>query len=173
MTQKKKKIIKPHTAIKKKRGRPRKEKTEKKGATIAQLVKSKEPKRDYIYAVGRRKEAVARVRLYKNGSGKILVNKKDLPIYFPSFEFQKIINSPRMITAQDKNLDFIVKVSGGGKRGQAECIRHGLARALCLYNSDFKVILKKNGYLTRDARSKERKKYGLKRARRAPQWQKR
>jgi small subunit ribosomal protein S9 len=167
-------VLKTDVKFKKKRGRPRKIETLKKREVIGEVAKlEKKIKRDYFYAVGRRKTSVARVRLYQNGSGKIIINKKDYQSYFPSLEFQKTVISPRVAVNPDKELDFVIKVSGGGKRGQAESIRHGLARALTVYNPEFRKTLKKLGYLTRDAREKERKKYGLKRARRAPQWQKR
>jgi len=159
---------------KKKRGRPKKIGTLKKKEIISEVVKpEKKIKRDYLYAVGRRKTSVARIRLYKNGSGKLIINKKEHKLYFPSLEFQKIVTLPINAIRPEGKLDFIIKVMGGGKRGQAESIRHGLARVLTIYNPEYRKTLKKLGYLTRDAREKERKKYGLKRARRAPQWQKR
>jgi len=111
--------------------------------------------------------------VYPKGKGNIVINHKDLKVYFPSFEFQNIVLSPLKLAGQDSAVDVSVLVKGGGKRGQAESIRHGIARALLLLDKDYRKSLKKAGFLTRDARVKERKKPGLKRARRAPQWQKR
>jgi small subunit ribosomal protein S9 len=127
----------------------------------------------YFYAVGRRKCAVAQVRVYPGGKGNIVINNKDLKVYFPPFEFQNTILSPLKLAGQDSAVDVSVKVKGGGKRGQADSIRHGIARALLLLDKDYRKSLRKAGFLTRDARVKERKKPGLKRARRAPQWAKR
>lgn len=129
-------------------------------------------KTDSLRAVGRRKSASARVRLTK-GKGAMVINGKSLQEYFPYFEWQEIIEAPLKAVAEDKNLDISVKVQGGGKKGQAVAVQHGIARALVVYNEDYKKTLKSTGYLTRDARVKERKKPGLKKARRAPQWSKR
>lgn len=130
-------------------------------------------KRDkYIYGLGRRKNAVAQVRLYEKGKGEVVVNGKEYKEYFPTFLLQTIIFQP-FETLGEKNFDVSIKVKGGGKRGQAEASRHGIARALVKLSEDFKKPLKRKGFLTRDPRVKERKKYGLKGARRAPQWQKR
>ncbi len=123
-------------------------------------------------AVGRRKRASARVRISR-GSGEISVNGEDLKIYFPFFALQEIVISPLKALGKDKDITVSVKVAGGGKKGQAEAIRLGIARALVGWNEDFKKSLKTLGFLTRDARKKERKKFGLKKARRAPQWSKR
>lgn len=123
-------------------------------------------------SIGRRKTAVARVRL-KPGSGSILVNSKNYQEYFPYFEFQQMVFAPLKSVAKEKTFDISAKVNGGGKRGQAVAVQHGIARALVLWNEDLKKSLKTQGYLTRDARVKERKKFGLKRARRGPQWSKR
>ncbi len=125
-----------------------------------------------LQAVGRRKRASARVRMDK-GTGKITVNGKTLNEYFPYFEWQEVILAPLKALAKEKDLDFSVKVNGGGKRGQADAVKLGIARALVQWNEDFKKTLKTLGLLTRDARIKERKKFGLKKARRAPQWSKR
>lgn len=127
----------------------------------------------YFYAVGRRKQATATVRLYENGSGKIYVNEKPLNEYFPRFELQQIITDPLVAVGKGEKHDITIHVQGGGKRGQADSIKLGIARALTLMESDLRDSLKKNGYLRRDPRKKERKKPGLKRARRAPQWSKR
>ena len=129
--------------------------------------------RKYHRAVGGRKNANAQVHLFPNGTGEILVNGKPYTQYFPYFEFQEIVASPLDQVGQRDKLDVSIKVAGGGTRGQAEASRQGLALALTLLNENFRRALRKVGYMTRDARKKERKKPGLKRARRAPQWQKR
>ncbi|KKQ41167.1 MAG: Ribosomal protein S9 [Candidatus Magasanikbacteria bacterium GW2011_GWA2_37_8] len=123
-------------------------------------------------AVGRRKCAAARVRLTK-GEGKIVINGKPLSEYFPYFEEQQMVMSPLVAVDKAKEYDFSIKVAGGGKKGQAIAVRHGIARALLRWNEDFKKALKTLGLLTRDSRVKERKKFGLKKARKAPQWSKR
>ncbi|MBU1613118.1 MAG: 30S ribosomal protein S9 [bacterium] len=129
-------------------------------------------KTDETRAVGRRKCASARVKIDK-GTGKFTVNGQEFKIYFPYFELQDIAMAPLKALAKEKDLDIAVKVTGGGKKGQAEAVRHGIARALVRWNEEFRKTLKTLGYMTRDARVKERKKFGLKRARRAPQWSKR
>jgi small subunit ribosomal protein S9 len=134
---------------------------------------SKPKKRDYIYTKGGRKEATALVKLFPQGQGEILINEKDYREYFPYFELQQIVEAPLKLIKQKDKFNLSIKVSGGGKRGQAEAIRHGIARALIKLNPLFRKPLKKAGFLKRDPRAKERKKPGLKRARRAPQWQKR
>lgn len=127
----------------------------------------------YFEAEGRRKTAVARVRLWTKGKKEFLINKKSLEEYFPTFELRQTTKSSlEKMKCLDK-FRILVMVKGGGLSSQAEAIRHGLARVLVLFNSDFRKRLKKAGFLTRDARMRERKKFGLKRARRAPQWQKR
>lgn len=123
-------------------------------------------------AVGRRKSASARVRLYK-GEGKITINGLSLEKYFPYFELQETVIAPLKALGKEKDLDISSKVVGGGKNGQAKAVRLGVARALVEWNADFRKTLKSLGFLTRDPRVKERKKFGLKRARRAPQWSKR
>lgn len=129
-------------------------------------------KTEYIYAVGRRKTAVAQVRLYKKGEGEIIVNGKSLDEYFPA-EQGEDVRLPLRLAGQTDKLKITVKVVGGGKNGQAEAVRHGLARTLIQLNPNFRKPLKKAGFLTRDSRRKERKKPGLKGARRAPQFSKR
>ena len=119
------------------------------------------------------KKSTARVRLIKNGTGKITVNEKSYDAYFPSFEFKNIITQPLEVVGKLKDFDFSIKVAGGGVRGQAEAARHGIARALVLFDADLKVLLKASTFLTRDSRRKERKKPGLRKARRAPQFSKR
>ncbi|PIR67067.1 MAG: 30S ribosomal protein S9 [Parcubacteria group bacterium CG10_big_fil_rev_8_21_14_0_10_36_14] len=127
----------------------------------------------FLQAVGRRKSAIARVRVLKNGSGKATVNGKDIKEYFGSDFLVEIAFGALNNVSQLKKLDVSAKVEGGGKKGQAEAIRLGTARALLELNPVFRKNLRKVGYLTRDPRVKERKKPGLKKARRAPQWSKR
>lgn len=123
-------------------------------------------------ATGRRKTSVARVRLIP-GSGKIVINKRDIDDYFDYDTLKVTVKEPLVVTDTLGKYDVIVNVHGGGFSGQAGAIRHGIARALVEVNEEFKPILRKAGFLTRDARMKERKKYGLKKARRAPQFSKR
>ncbi len=123
-------------------------------------------------AVGRRKTAIARVRLVA-GDGKILVNKRDLDGYFGLETLKMTVRQPLELTKAAGDLDILVSVHGGGLSGQAGAIRHGISRALLKVNPELRDNLKKAGFLTRDPRMKERKKYGLKAARRAPQFSKR
>lgn len=127
----------------------------------------------FMYGRGRRKSAVARVRVVKNGSGAIVINNRDIEDYFPSFDLQNIVRGPLKTCGQETALDIHAQVDGGGLRGQAEAVRLGMSRALTELNPTYRTTLKKLGYLSRDARVKERKKPGLKKARRAPQWSKR
>lgn len=126
----------------------------------------------YILAIGRRKRSAALVRLYKNGKGHILVNETRPGKYF-SQDKVIIVNQPLKLTGHLRDMDFSIVVKGGGKNGQAEAIRHGLARALVNFDKELRPSLKAKGWLTRDSRKVERKKPGLKKARRAPQWSKR
>ncbi len=128
---------------------------------------------NFIFAVGRRKEAVARVRWHKEGAGEIMVNDKPIERYFATNELQGLVRDPLVVTQNDKVGMVTAKVMGGGSQGQAEAVRLGISRALVKMDADLRLVLKRAGYLRRDPRVKERKKYGLKRARRAPQWQKR
>ena len=121
-----------------------------------------------INAVGRRKSAVARVRLVP-GEGKILINKRDIDNYFGLETLKMTVRQPLELT-KVSDFDILVNVRGGGLTGQSGAIRHGISRALCKANPDLRPALKKAGFLTRDPRMKERKKYGLKAARRAPQF---
>jgi len=130
-------------------------------------------KRTYVMAVGRRKSAIARVRYSEKGSSLFIVNSQDVNVYFPTFDMRKIVNDPFDLLQYKRAGDISVKVLGGGSHGQAEAVRLGLSRLLVGLNPEYRTPLKRAGFLTRDPRVKERKKYGLKRARRAPQWQKR
>ncbi len=140
--------------------------------TIAAIKVAPAKKEDTTRAVGRRKTASARVRL-QPGSGNIVVNGKPYQEYFPYFEWQNIIVAPLKAISKEKTFDVSVKIVGGGQKGQAVAVQHGISRALLVWDEELKKTLKTQGYLTRDARVKERKKPGLKRARRAPQWSKR
>ena len=126
----------------------------------------------YFYGTGRRKHSVARVRVY-NGTGKVTINGRDIDDYFGLDTLKLLVRSPMALTETDSKFDVVVNVVGGGCSGQAGAIRHGLARALLQYDPNLRPALKKAGFLTRDPRMKERKKYGLKAARRAPQFSKR
>ena len=121
---------------------------------------------------GRRKKSIARVRL-TSGTGKIVINDQPIDEYFGSEILKVIVNQPFAVTNTVGKYDVVVKVIGGGLTGQAGAVRHGIARALDTANGEFRQILKSNGFLTRDPRMKERKKYGLKKARKAPQFSKR
>jgi len=168
MADKKKKIIKK-TLVKKTTAK----KTTKK--TVEE--KAIDPK-SYYEAVGRRKQSTARVRLFtarpfEDEKGKILVNDKPYTDFFTTFELQQTVASALKKMKSLNRFEATIKVKGGGIRGQAEAIRHGLARALVKFNADFSKKLKRAGYLRRDPRKKERKKPGLKKSRKAPQWKKR
>jgi small subunit ribosomal protein S9 len=126
----------------------------------------------YIEAIGRRKTSVAIIRLYKKGSGSIIVNDKKISDYFPADKVA-IVMVPLKLTSTAKDVDLSIKTHGGGMTGQAEAARHGITRVLIKMDEKYKMALKAVDLLTRDARKKERKKPGLKRARRAPQWSKR
>ncbi len=126
----------------------------------------------YFYGTGRRKKSVARVRVYP-GTGVITINKRDIDDYFGLETLKLIVNQPYEVTDTVGKFDIVCTVVGGGISGQAGAIRHGLARALVQADESYRPALKKAGFLTRDPRMKERKKYGLKAARRAPQFSKR
>jgi small subunit ribosomal protein S9 len=127
----------------------------------------------YVYAIGRRKSAIAQVRLYTTGSGNITVNRKTLAEYLPVDELQDSVKLPLKTLGLDVSSDVVAVAHGGGIRGQADAIKLGIARAALKINPDFRTSLKPLGVLTRDPREKERKKYGLKKARKSPQWAKR
>ena len=148
---------------------PKKKKVEE---TIEE-AKKKRTRHSYLYAVGRRKKSVARIRLFKKGEGKITINERDLDKYFPTLELRQIVKQPLETIGKLKEFNFSIKVAGGGIHGQAEAIRHGVARSLIIFDKELRKIIKPHGYLRRDPRRKERKKPGLKRARRAPQFSKR
>jgi len=122
---------------------------------------------------GRRKTSVARVRLYPRGSGRFLLNGRSLEEYFPIATLQADVREPFRVTETEGQFDVVARIHGGGISGQAGALRHGLARALESEDPQWRVPLKKAGLLTRDARETERKKYGLKKARKAPQYSKR
>ena len=126
----------------------------------------------YFYGTGRRKSSVARVRVY-NGTGKITINDRDIDEYFGLETLKLIVRQPLTLTDNIGKYDVVCRVTGGGVTGQAGAIRHGISRALLQANEELRPALKKAGFLTRDPRMKERKKYGLKGARRAPQFSKR
>lgn len=126
----------------------------------------------YFYGTGRRKSSVARVRVYA-GTGKITINDRDIDDYFGLETLKLIVRQPLALTGTTDKFDIVCRVVGGGVTGQAGAIRHGIARALLQYDETLRTTLKKAGFLTRDPRMKERKKYGLKGARRAPQFSKR
>ena len=131
-----------------------------------------ESKEKYYYGTGRRKHSVARVRVY-NGTGKITINGRDIDDYFGLETLKLIVRQPMALTETADKFDIVCTVAGGGVTGQAGAIRHGLSRALLVFNPELRATLKAAGFLTRDPRMKERKKYGLKAARRAPQFSKR
>ncbi len=128
--------------------------------------------KSYFYGTGRRKSSVARVRLYA-GTGKITINDRDIDDYFGLETLKLIVRQPLTLTETSEKFDVVCRVVGGGVTGQAGAIRHGIARALLQSDVELRPALKKAGFLTRDPRMKERKKYGLKGARRAPQFSKR
>jgi len=172
-----KKITKPKPKAVKK---PVKEKIasvkieEKKEEKLTTSVAAKPAlKNDFVRALGRRKTASARVRLYTGGAGNIEVNAKNYKIYFPLLELNEKVVEPLKATGKRNDFDWTIKVKGGGSFGQAEACALGIARALVKFNEEYRPILRANGLLTRDPREKERKKFGLKCARHAPQWSKR
>ena len=128
---------------------------------------------EYYYGTGKRKTSIAKVRLYLDEGGPILVNGKPMDEYFNWAPWQQKINEPFRISDTVNRFRVVVRVIGGGVNSQAEAIRHGIAKALVVYDETLKVDLRRAGWITRDARIKESKKYGLKRARRAPQYTKR
>ena len=132
-----------------------------------------ESKKKYFYGTGRRKSSVARVRVYENGTGSTIINGRDINDDFGLDTLKLVVNQPLVAADLVGKVDIVVTVAGGGVSGQAGAIRHGISRALLGLNPEFRATLKAAGFLTRDPRMKERKKYGLKAARRAPQFSKR
>ena len=132
-----------------------------------------ESKKKYFYGTGRRKSSIARVRVYENGTGSITINGRDIDDYFGLETLKLIVRQPLATTDLLGKVDLVVTVTGGGVSGQAGAIRHGISRALVVLNPQYRPALKAAGFMTRDPRMKERKKYGLKAARRAPQFSKR
>ena len=132
-----------------------------------------ESKKKYSYGTGRRKSSVARVRLFENGTGSIIINGREIDDYFGLETLKLVVRQPLAALNMADKVDLIITVTGGGVSGQAGAIRHGLSRALVALNAENRPTLKAAGFLTRDPRMKERKKYGLKAARRAPQFSKR
>jgi small subunit ribosomal protein S9 len=128
---------------------------------------------EQFQATGRRKKSVARVRLVPKGTGKITINKRDIDQYFSLDTFKLIVRQPLELTGNASKVDVLVNVHGGGTNGQAGAIRHGIARSLIKMDANLRPEIKKEGFLTRDSRMKERKKPGLKKARKAPQFSKR
>ena len=134
------------------------------------MYQSKKP---YLYGTGRRKSSVARVHLFPNGTGAITINGRDIDNYFGLDTLKMVVRQPLEATGNVGKMDIVATVTGGGVSGQAGALRHGISRALLQVSDENRPILKKAGFLTRDPRMKERKKYGLKAARRAPQFSKR
>ena len=134
------------------------------------MYQSKKP---YLYGTGRRKSSVARVHLFPNGTGAITINGRDIDEYFGLDTLKMVVRQPLVSTDLVGKVDIVATVTGGGVSGQAGAIRHGVSRALLEMNPEYRPVLKSAGFLTRDPRMKERKKYGLKAARRAPQFSKR
>ena len=134
------------------------------------MYQSKKP---YLYGTGRRKSSVARVHLFPNGTGSITINGRDIDNYFGLETLKMVVRQPLEATGNTGKMDIVATVAGGGISGQAGALRHGIARALLLVDANYRGALKAEGFLTRDPRMKERKKYGLKAARRAPQFSKR
>ena len=132
-----------------------------------------ESKKKYTYGTGRRKSSIARVRVYENGTGAITINGRDIDDYFGLETLKLLVRQPLATTNMLGKVDIVCTVAGGGVTGQAGAIRHGVSRALLGVNPEFRAALKAAGFLTRDPRMKERKKYGLKKARKAPQFSKR
>jgi len=130
-------------------------------------------KKPYLYGTGRRKSSVARVHLFAGGTGAITINGRDIDDYFGLETLKYIVRQPLNTTEMTSKVDISATVKGGGVTGQAGAIRHGISRALLQVDENFRPLLKNAGFLTRDSRMKERKKYGLKAARRAPQFSKR
>lgn len=171
-----KKAVKKEEATEKVAKKPAAKKVAEKTVEKKEKKASKKVSGTYFYAVGRRKTSVAQVRLYeseKGGEGEYVINEKKMKDYFPTISLQNVLTAPLKAVGVSANVKMTVVVRGGGFTGQAEAIRLGIARALVKMNEDFKKTVKDQGFLTRNSREVERKKPGLKGARRAPQWAKR
>lgn len=136
------------------------------------MTATTERSRQYLAAIGKRKTSIARVKMFQEGSGEVTVNGQKMKEYFHGFQIENAL-APLVLVNQRNAVDLDVRIVGGGKMSQSDAMRHSISRALLLLNPEFRSDLKRAGFLRRDARIKERKKPGLKRARRAPQWQKR
>ncbi len=136
-------------------------------------MEKKASTKEYIRAIGRRKTATAVVRLYKASKTSYLINGKELAVYFPTAELKKIVTGAFETATPSEKFEIIVTTRGGGTHAQAEAVRHGISRALVLFDAELRVVLKKAKMLKRDPRQVERKKFGLKKARKSPQWSKR
>ena len=137
------------------------------------MAKKATSKKNQFWGTGRRKKSIARVRLIPEGTGKIVINGKELNEYFDLETLKIIVKQPLVLTNTENKFDIYANVYGGGYTGQAGAVRHGISRAMVMFNAEFKPEIKAAGFLTRDPRMKERKKYGLKKARKAPQFSKR
>jgi len=137
------------------------------------MAKKATSKKNQFWGTGRRKKSIARVRLIPEGTGKIVINGKSLDEYFDLETLKIIVKQPLVLTNTENKFDIYANVYGGGYTGQAGAVRHGISRAMVMFNAEFKPEIKSAGFLTRDPRMKERKKYGLKKARKAPQLSKR
>jgi small subunit ribosomal protein S9 len=140
---------------------------------MAEKTKEKEQEGKYIEAIGRRKTSIARVRLTKTAKSSFAVNEENLEKYFPTNELRNIAKEAIEKSGVLDKFKISALIKGGGKSSQAEALRHGLSRALIIYNPELRKKLKQAGFLKRDPRAKERRKFGLKKARKAPQWSKR
>ncbi|MBI3618756.1 30S ribosomal protein S9 [Candidatus Peregrinibacteria bacterium] len=136
------------------------------------MTPTTEKKRQYFFSIGKRKTAIANVKMFQDGTGEVSANGKKMKDYFHGIQIENAL-APLVMTGQKSTFDVKVTLTGGGKSAQSDAMRHGISRCLLLVNPEFRSELKRAGFLRRDARIKERKKPGLKRARRAPQWQKR
>jgi len=148
-------------------------KTTRKRVAKKKVEKPVEKKERYFESVGRRKTATARVRIFPGNEKGITVNEKPLEQYFPTLEMRQKVISPLEKMGLIDKFKVLVRVKGGGLNAQSEAVRYAIARALSVFNPEFRPILKSAGFISRDSRMRERKKFGLKRARRAPQWSKR
>ncbi|HZX74178.1 MAG TPA: 30S ribosomal protein S9 [Cyclobacteriaceae bacterium] len=136
-------------------------------------MEKKASTKEYIRAIGRRKTATAVVRLYKASKTSYSINGKDLAVYFPTAELKKVVTGAFETATPSEKFDVVVTAKGGGSHAQAEAVRHGISRALVLFDTELRIPLKKAKMLKRDPRVVERKKFGLKKARKSPQWSKR